>query len=67
MDGQGEEGDVVLFCEANGGRDGRLSGFEGAVEGGEGNFEVYGVGWGGRLDGVRGEDGVLDQERIGQG
>lgn len=60
LDCQREEGDGVFFCKAEGGGEGVLGGFEGAVEGGEGHLEVDGVVGLGGLDGVVFvEDGFL--------
>lgn len=58
-DCKGEEGDVVFFCEAQGGGCGADGGAEGFVEGGEREFEVDCVVGGGGLDGVGLEDCVL--------
>ena len=62
-DGEREERLGVFLCEADGGGCGGLGGAEGAVQGGEGHFEVDGVVGGGGLDGVVVENGFLENGR----
>lgn len=58
MDGHGEDGDAVLFGEAEGGMVAVDGGFEGALEGVEGEFEVDDVGLFGGLNLIVVEDEV---------
>lgn len=58
-DGEGQEGDVVLFREADGGAGGGEGGAKSPVEVGEGDAEVDDIIGGGGLEGVCLEDCVL--------